>query len=422
MASNQISEDVLKMIEQKRLQAIELRKRKLEEHKHNQLNKNSFIQVNNHLHTSSASSIPKLNTPLSITATHVANKSNFDSSIQNNKNIFSRANFTNVKNRSDRLNRLESNTNKILENEKSTNNANNSSVKRKMFQMSAVLENAKQFRVSCDYDADIIKIFREVESKRWDPISKNWFFSLSDFYQIFLKIKQLKHLNISFSDSIPETVINALIEQNNRNTKNERSPDLFERLDKKFIEELYDFQKEGIIFGIQHEGRCLIADDMGLGKTIQSIGLAMWYREDWPLIIVCPSSLRFQWARSILQWVDNLSEENIFIVENTKDIFPKVLVTITSYDLMARLKTRFTVETNRFYNMIIMDESHYIKSDVAQRTSTALLIAKFCKRVILLSGTPALSKPIGDSKTKTKYNQLKFGFFSLQNFFHSSTY
>jgi len=45
-------------------------------------------------------------------------------------------------------------------------------------------------------------------------------------------------------------------------------------------------------FGISKNGRCLLADDMGLGKTIQSLGIAHYYKEDWPLLIVSPSSVR----------------------------------------------------------------------------------------------------------------------------------
>lgn len=36
---------------------------------------------------------------------------------------------------------------------------------------------------------------------------------------------------------------------------------------------------------------------MGLGKTIQAICLACYYREEWPLLIIVPSSVRFDWAQ-----------------------------------------------------------------------------------------------------------------------------
>lgn len=37
----------------------------------------------------------------------------------------------------------------------------------------------------------------------------------------------------------------------------------------------------------------MIADDMGLGKTIQALGIAHYFRDNWPLLIVAPSSVRF---------------------------------------------------------------------------------------------------------------------------------
>ena len=43
-------------------------------------------------------------------------------------------------------------------------------------------------------------------------------------------------------------------------------------------------------------GRVLIADDMGLGKTLQAIAVMSYYRSDWPLLVVCPSSVRLTWA------------------------------------------------------------------------------------------------------------------------------
>ena len=32
---------------------------------------------------------------------------------------------------------------------------------------------------------------------------------------------------------------------------------------------LYPFQRDGVRFGVKHQGRVLLADEMGLGKTVQ---------------------------------------------------------------------------------------------------------------------------------------------------------
>ncbi len=49
-------------------------------------------------------------------------------------------------------------------------------------------------------------------------------------------------------------------------------------------------------------GRALLADDMGLGKTLQAIAAAYWlHRHDAVerVLVVCPASLKLQWAREI---------------------------------------------------------------------------------------------------------------------------
>lgn len=50
-------------------------------------------------------------------------------------------------------------------------------------------------------------------------------------------------------------------------------------------------------FAIAKGGRLLLADDMGLGKTVQAICIAAFYRKEWPLLVVAPSSVRFTWEQ-----------------------------------------------------------------------------------------------------------------------------
>lgn len=48
-------------------------------------------------------------------------------------------------------------------------------------------------------------------------------------------------------------------------------------------------------YAVRRDGRALIADDMGLGKTLQAIGVMSYYKSDWPLLVICPSSVRLAW-------------------------------------------------------------------------------------------------------------------------------
>lgn len=263
---------------------------------------------------------------------------------------------------------------------------------KKWITMSVSLLCQTRFVISCPYDKDLNEIFRKAPTFLWDPKTKRWSFSVQDYFPLIQQIKTVSNLGIRFENEIPNTAINALIEANQ---KRDVAIDLTERLEENFVEQLFPFQKEGIKFAIRHEGRCLIADDMGLGKTIQSISIAMWYREDWPLLVICPASLRHQWKFSFLHWVKSLKDEDIFIVTKVKDIPPRVPITIASYDSIALMASRLPIGSNSIYKMIILDESHYIKSETAKRTEVVRQIADSCNRILLLSGTPALSRPIG---------------------------
>lgn len=63
----------------------------------------------------------------------------------------------------------------------------------------------------------------------------------------------------------------------------------------------FPYQTEGILF-CTAAGRSILADDMGLGKTIQAIGVAQLmqeYMQVQKVLIICPTSLKYQWQSEI---------------------------------------------------------------------------------------------------------------------------
>ncbi len=52
----------------------------------------------------------------------------------------------------------------------------------------------------------------------------------------------------------------------------------FARLPRALRAALLPFQLEGVRYGLERSGRCLIADEMGVGKTLQAIALASCYQ------------------------------------------------------------------------------------------------------------------------------------------------
>ncbi|NXG68144.1 SMAL1 protein, partial [Baryphthengus martii] len=100
-------------------------------------------------------------------------------------------------------------------------------------------------------------------------------------------------------------------------------------------------------FAIFRNGRLLLADDMGLGKTIQAICIAAYYRQEWPLLVVTPSSVRFTWAEAFHRWLPSLSPGSTNVVVTGKDNLTASLINIISFDLLSKmdkqLKSTFQV-------------------------------------------------------------------------------
>lgn len=94
----------------------------------------------------------------------------------------------------------------------------------------------------------------------------------------------------------------------------------------------------------------------------------------------------------------DVKEEEILLIEKTNHFQLKPLEEhknikyyIISYSLITKLLQTLQLIP---FNMMILDESHYIKSRQAKRTQSLVPMIQNSKRAILLSGTPALSRPL----------------------------
>jgi SWI/SNF-related matrix-associated actin-dependent regulator 1 of chromatin subfamily A len=150
-----------------------------------------------------------------------------------------------------------------------------------------------------------------------------------------------------------------------------------------------------------------IADDMGLGKTVQSIAAMSAYAREWPVLVLCPASARFNWAKEFFLWLgkkenpdtereqslSSLSKEQIQVLEGGKDeIDDDAKIIVCSYSLIASFIDKGKIKADSF-KCIIADESHMLKNIKAKRTAKTIPILKASKRCILLSGTPAFKNP-----------------------------
>eukprot|EP00063_Salmo_salar_P033284 XP_014008119.1 PREDICTED: DNA annealing helicase and endonuclease ZRANB3-like isoform X1 [Salmo salar] len=164
----------------------------------------------------------------------------------------------------------------------------------------------------------------------------------------------------------------------------------------KLQQRLMPFQKEGVKFALSKNGRCMIADEMGLGKTVQAISVAYAYRQEWPLLIVVPSSLKYPWIEELERWIPELNPGDINLVETKSDTLgiSSSKVTVLGYGLLTtEVCPLVEALTRQRFNVVVVDESHYLKSRNAARSKILVPLIQNAKRAILLTGTPALGRP-----------------------------
>ena len=151
---------------------------------------------------------------------------------------------------------------------------------------------------------------------------------------------------------------------------------------------LHDYQRHGIAFGVQHGGRVLLADEMGLGKTVQALGIVAFYRREWPVLVVVPAFLRLAWKAEISRWLN----ATVQIVQNGSDhLYAEKQFYIISYDLVHKHPKFQTQASGKPFDVVICDESHFLKTWQAQRTCHIVPLLQNAQRAVLISGSPALN-------------------------------
>jgi SWI/SNF-related matrix-associated actin-dependent regulator 1 of chromatin subfamily A len=138
--------------------------------------------------------------------------------------------------------------------------------------------------------------------------------------------------------------------------------------------------------------RFILADDMGLGKTTSTI-IAALETGAKKILIVCPASLKINWQREI----ENYSDRSVYISEGKNFSIEHDFV-IVNYDILKNfydLKNKSeSLITQGNFDLIILDEAHYVSNGQAARTKLVNSFAKNCERVWLLTGTPMTNRPM----------------------------
>ncbi|CAN0928138.1 SWI/SNF-related matrix-associated actin-dependent regulator of chromatin subfamily A-like protein 1 [Linum grandiflorum] len=271
--------------------------------------------------------------------------------------------------------------------------------------------------VKFPYNTVLVEALRRVPKASWNAKERLWMFPIASLLSAEKAVREVSGFTVEVEclDPLVRRAITAASAVPDLHDWYGRMPDNIES-------KLLPFQRDGVRqvffqpfalrFVLQHGGRALLADEMGLGKTLQlaysekeelpvncfqAIAVAACVRDSWPVLILSPSSLRLHWASVVLSQWSGSNRGGFSLVSSAKDtINLDGLFNIISYDIVPKLQNMLMASKFKasVILIVIADESHFLKNAQAKRTTASLPVIKNAKYAILLSGTPALSRPI----------------------------
>ena len=158
---------------------------------------------------------------------------------------------------------------------------------------------------------------------------------------------------------------------------------------------LFPHQVEGVAFLLGRR-RAILADDMGLGKTRQAIVALGHAAPEGQRLVVCPASVKRNWAREIALATRS---DTVHIIEGTRaQRIPRdVRWVVVNYDVLARHVDELGAVP---WSALVFDEAHYLKNHTSKRSrmarelaSAATTLAPKDPAVYLLTGTPLTNRP-----------------------------
>src|SRR5262245_47327726 len=97
-------------------------------------------------------------------------------------------------------------------------------------------------------------------------------------------------------------------------------------------EGLFPHQVEGVAFLLGRR-RAILADDMGLGKTRQAFVSLRHAAPAGPYLVVCPASVKRNWAREVALASPDTS---VLVIEGSASVSPAAPWVVVNYDILAR--------------------------------------------------------------------------------------
>ncbi|TXH46980.1 MAG: DEAD/DEAH box helicase [Desulfurellales bacterium] len=165
-------------------------------------------------------------------------------------------------------------------------------------------------------------------------------------------------------------------------------------------QELWPFQKANIEYALGRTN-VLVGDQPGLGKTPTAICFANEIGAK-RVLVLCPANIRLQWVRRIREWTTMSWPYHIHpILTSRHGVHPSAQWTVVSYDL-ARTPAIGRALAAGTYDLLILDEAHYLKESTSGRTRAVFgggknrefePLAQRAGYTMALTGTPLPNRP-----------------------------
>ena len=155
--------------------------------------------------------------------------------------------------------------------------------------------------------------------------------------------------------------------------------------------ELRRYQEWGVKY-VLHQERVLLGDEMGLGKTVQAIAVMVSLRNtgDTHFVVVCPASVITNWCREIRK-MSRLSVTKIHGAGRKAALESWIKtggVAVTTYETTAYFK----LPEDYKFELMVVDEAHYIKNPEARRSVNVKNISMHAERLLFMTGTALENK------------------------------
>lgn len=242
--------------------------------------------------------------------------------------------------------------------------------------------NGKKITLSFPYSIETVMQIKQIDGRKYDPKTKSW--SIKSSLTAYRKLE-----NIGFTFDIhAQKEYNKLLNKISENNFDENKFDMSKIKSPKGLE-LRNYQKNTISFIEQNNGKAIISLEQGLGKTICVSTYIYNHPEIKPIVIVVPATLKYNWKNELEKWAPKRSIE-ILEGKSAKKLKKTTDIIIINYDILNDWNKRIK-EINP--QLVVFDECQYIKSvKGVVRSKAAKSLAKKCKYILPLSGTPIINK------------------------------